>query len=179
MSHELEHPFAFYGHSMGALIGFELSRECYRRYNVGPLQLFVSGRGPKGRNTGSPIFTLPDDDFVAELRRLNGTPKELLANPETRDLFLPVLRADFKVIGTYEYLPDKLLPCPITAYGGLQDKDVPIESLRAWEKETSAACMVRMLPGDHFFILDSDKDFISVLRADVLGALHSPAMQGA
>src|SRR5215470_10036153 len=80
MSHELEHPFAFYGHSMGALIGFELSRECYRRYNVGPLQLFVSGRGPKGRNTGSPIFTLPDDDFVAELRRLNGTPKELLAN---------------------------------------------------------------------------------------------------
>jgi medium-chain acyl-[acyl-carrier-protein] hydrolase len=170
---ELQEPFAFYGHSMGATISFELARELQRRYKTGPMHLFVSGRrAPHVPDADPPTFSLPHDEFVAELRRLNGTPQELLENPETTELFLPIVRADFEVIETYEYHPGERLACPITVYGGLQDQDVPIENLRAWQEHTSGAFKIRMFPGDHFFIHGSSAQFLESLRGDVLSALQ-------
>lgn len=168
-------PYALFGHSMGSLISFELARELRRRHFAAPQWLFLSGRSaPNVANRETPIFNLPEEAFIAEVRRFNGTPEEVFDNPETRKLFLPVLRADLEMLDTYEYYPEERLSCPITVYGGLQDTDAPVESLRAWEEHTSASCKLRMFAGDHFFIHGPGMAFIDVLRRDVLSALHDP-----
>lgn len=173
MHSEIQHPFAFYGHSMGGTISFELARELHRRYGTGPVHLFVSGRrAPHVPDTDPPTFNLPHDEFVAEIKRLNGTPKELLENPETTELFLPLLRADFELLETHQYQPGARLSCPITVYGGLQDADVPAEKLRAWQELTSGAFNIRMLPGDHFFIHNFSTQFLESLCRDVLSAVQ-------
>lgn len=173
---ETEGRFAFWGHSMGAMISFELARELRRRRLPGPRGLFLSGRtAPHALITDVPMFSLPEDEFIAELQRLNGTPKTLFENPETRQLFLPAIRADFEVVETYQYVPEAPLPCPIYAYGGVQDTDVTRERLSAWQKHTSARCRVRMFSGDHFFIHNPASGFLYALRDDALElATHSP-----
>lgn len=168
---ELSPAFVFWGHSMGALISFELARELRRRGQPGPLALFVSGRvAPQIPDPDPPTFNLPEQEFIAELRRLNGTPGELLDRPELREFFLPTIRADFELVDTYVYESGDPLACAIHAYGGLQDATVPIADLRAWQKQTSGAFKVRMFPGDHFFIHTS-ADFVHALRRDVLDVL--------
>jgi medium-chain acyl-[acyl-carrier-protein] hydrolase len=169
---EPQGPFAFWGHSMGALISFELARELRRAGQRGPQALLVSGHGaPQIPETDPPIFKLPEQEFVAELRRFNGTPKELLENPELTQLFLPTIRADFEVVETYVYEPDEPLACPIHAYGGLEDPSVPAEHLKEWQKLTSGPCKVRMFPGDHFYIHTCAADVINMLRRDFLDRL--------
>ncbi len=140
-------PFVLYGHSMGALISFELARELRRRHSIGPRQLFLSGsRAPTVPRRKDLTFDLPDNEFIAELRRLNGTPSELP------------------------------LSCPITAYGGLDDEFVSLESLREWQKQTSELCKQNMFPGDHFFIHKAQSTFINVLRKDVLATLYGSSV---
>lgn len=91
----------------------------------------------------------------------------MLEDPETVKLFLPTTRADFQIVETYLYRPEDPLACAIYAYGGLQDADVPAESLSAWEKQTSSRFRARMLPGDHFFIHGSTLNLINVLHRDL------------
>jgi|SRR5579859_4299095 len=165
-------PYALYGHSMGALIAFELAHELLRRRCAGPQHLFVSGhRAPQRPRTGRALFRLPHDEFIGELGKLNGTPREVLDNPELMELFIGPLRADFEIVDTYEYHPAAQLPCPITVYGGLEDKEVPAESCRAWQEQTSASCKVRMVSGDHFFIREPRPEFIAAFQDDILGAV--------
>ena len=171
-------PYALYGHSMGALIAFELTRELIRRRCAGPQHLFVSGhRAPQWPRTGPKTFCLPHDEFIGELSRLNGTPKEILDSPELMELFIGLLRADFELVETYEYCPAAPLSCPITVYGGLNDKEVPVESCHAWQEQTSASCKVRMFSGDHFFIRDPKPEFRSVFHNDILGAVPASPLQ--
>ena len=148
-----DRPFAFFGHSLGALICFELGRQMRRQYGVHPLRLFVSAaRAPQIPLPGPPIHALPENEFLAQLRRLNGTPEELLANQELMEIMAPVLRADFALYETYEYSTEPPLNCPITAFGGLDDRKVGDGDLEAWRTQTSATFSRRMLPGDHFFM---------------------------
>lgn len=171
---EIQPPFIFYGHSMGALVSFELARELFRRYGDGPSHLFLSGHGAPHLPKSEPdTFNLPDSEFIANLKRLNGTPLQLLNDPEARQIFLPMLRADFEVVNTYEYRDAQPLLCPLSIYGGLQDMDVPVASLSAWEVHTSATCKVRLFEGDHFFIHDSRSEFVQILRNDVLSGYPS------
>jgi medium-chain acyl-[acyl-carrier-protein] hydrolase len=155
----LDRPFAFFGHSMGAKLAFELARLLSRR-GFEPAHLFVSGaRGPQIPRTEPPTYTLSGPEFVEKLRDLNGTPNEVLEHPELMGLMIPLLRADFELVQTYDYNPGPLLRCPITAYGGLKDRDVLKEQLAAWGRETSSAFALRMFPGDHFFI-NSDRALV-------------------
>lgn len=164
----LRENYAFWGHSMGALISFELARELRRRSHALPGALFVSGhRAPQIPPTEPPLFNLPEEDLISQLKRLNGTPRELLEDPEILQLFLPTLRADFQITGTYAYQPEDPLACAIYAYGGLQDKDVPIGSLQAWQHQTSRKFTARMFPGGHFFIQGSTPNLINTLSRDV------------
>jgi surfactin synthase thioesterase subunit len=174
MGPELTVPYALYGHSMGALISFELSWELIRRYGDGPQHLFVSGRSaPQWPRLEPPTFHLPHDDFIAELRRLNGTPPDVLDNPDLIKLFLGVLRADFEAVETYEYRSRGPLDCPITVYCGLQDEDVSQESCRAWRDQTTSCCEIRMLNGDHFLVRDPQPEFVNAFRNDILSAVPS------
>ncbi|ASC71013.1 Linear gramicidin dehydrogenase LgrE [Halomicronema hongdechloris C2206] len=148
----LDKPFAFFGHSMGALLSFEVARRL-RRLQRQPGQLFISGRrAPQWPDPDPPIHALPEAEFIAELRRLNGTPAAVLENRELMQLLLPTLRADFAVLETYGYEPAPPLNCPIAAFGGLQDPDVTCEMLEAWRQQTCSGFSLQMLPGDHFFL---------------------------
>lgn len=148
-----DRPFAFFGHSMGALLSFELARYLRRLGRPAPLHLFVSGHGaPHLPDRNPPLHALPDDQFVARLRELNGTPEEVLRHQELLQLLIPVLRADFAVCETYVYQPEPPLDCPISAYGGLGDGYVNREELAAWQAQTTGRFSVRMFPGDHFYL---------------------------
>ncbi|MEW6496027.1 MAG: thioesterase II family protein [Cyanobacteriota bacterium] len=149
----LDKPFAFFGHSMGGLISFELTRLLRREYNLSPVHLFVSGhRAPQIPDSDPPIHNLPESAFLEELRHLNGTPTAVLENAELMQLFLPTLRADFSVVETYAYRPEPPLQCPITVFGGLQDLEASCDELEAWREQTNNSFVLQMFPGDHFFL---------------------------
>lgn len=149
----LDKPFAFFGHSLGAVVSFELARQLRKRQWPEPVGMFVSAcRAPQLLEPGPVRHTLAEPDFLEELRRLNGTPRAVLEDAELMQLLLPVLRADFAVYETYQYLPEPPLRCPITVLGGLQDSGVRRGDLEAWRVQTRAACTLRMLPGDHFYL---------------------------
>lgn len=178
MGCETHIPYALYGHSMGALISFELGRELFRRHHTGPEHLFVSGRrAPSWPHNEPTTFNLPHDEFIEKIRELKGTPRDILDNPELMELFMGLLRADFQAVETYEYSAGERVSCPITVYGGLQDENVPVESCRAWQEQTSANFKVRMFTGDHFFIRNPTPEFISAFRSDVLGAVPASRVQ--
>ena len=167
LSH-LNRPFAFFGHSMGATIAFELARHLRGEYGCVPLHLFVSGcRAPQLPRKTTPIYNLPESEFIAELRRLNGTSDEVLENPELIRLLIPTLRADFEVCGTYEYQAESPLDCPISTYGGLQDPDIGRTDLEAWSEQTTESVSVRMLPGGHFYINAPNSRLLQILLEDL------------
>src|SRR5262249_18500077 len=126
-------PFAFFGHSMGAVLGFEVARQLRREDRVQPVQLFVSGsRAPQVPDDRPPIYDLSEPDLLEELRLLNGTPRELLEDADVIQFMLPLLRADFELIETYAYTPDAPLDVPISAFSGLQDEEVAREDVESW-----------------------------------------------
>lgn len=149
----LDKPFAFFGHSMGAMIAFELTRLLRREGEALPAHLFLSGSSaPQYPVPQRHIYDLPEPELLEELRRLNGTPKEVLENPELMQLMLPIIRADFAVCQTYVAPEELPLDCPVTVFGGLQDVDVTREGLSAWRQQTTAPFSLWMLQGDHFFL---------------------------
>jgi medium-chain acyl-[acyl-carrier-protein] hydrolase len=164
----LDIPFAFFGHSMGALIAFELARRLRHRRYPDPHLLIASGRrAPQLPDTEPATYNLPRDEFIAELHRINGTPKEVLEHAELMELMLPLLRADFQLIQTYQYLADDPLDCPITAFGGSQDFDVTRDLLLPWEEQTRSCFALRMLPGGHFFLRSSQALLLGLLAKEL------------
>ncbi|HKU73641.1 MAG TPA: alpha/beta fold hydrolase [Pyrinomonadaceae bacterium] len=153
----LDKPFCFFGHSMGALTGFELARLLRREGRPQPSHLFVSGATAPQIEDAHPVnYDLPEPEFVDVLRRLNGTPSEVLENEELLQLMLPTLRADFELLQVYKYEDEPPFSFPITAFGGLQDAEVSRQDLEGWRVHTAATFILRNFPGDHFF-LHSDR----------------------
>jgi medium-chain acyl-[acyl-carrier-protein] hydrolase len=161
----LDLPLALFGHSMGAILCFELARLLRNRYGVGPTHLFVSARrAPQFPDPRPPLRHLPDARFIAEIdRRYNGLPREVLANAELMELLLPMLRADVQMIETYAYEPDLPLDCPITAFGGLEDSDLRIEDLEGWRAHTNSRFETKVFPGDHFFVQSVPKEILGTI----------------
>jgi|SRR5581483_3460586 len=150
---DLNEPFAIFGHSMGALVGYELARRLYTRVGLQPRRLFVSGYSAPGwKRSSRSVHELPDEEFIEELRRLNGTPRELLEDAELMTLALPLLRADFRLVETYQHRPFPLLSCPVSAYGGTADKEVSADAIPAWRSFTKGPFRSQLFEGDHFFI---------------------------
>lgn len=167
----IDKPFAIFGHSVGALIGFEVARELRRRSLQLPFHLFVSGcEAPTTTSTSPFTYDLPEPEFMAELRRLNGTPREILENPEMMNLLIPLLRADFELVQNYDYTPDLPLPFPITAFGGLQDTEVIIENIEEWSQQTTRKLSLHMLAGDHFFLNENREQILRVICKQMLQA---------
>jgi len=111
---------------------------------------------------------LPTSEFILQLRRLNGTPEEVLHNAELMRVFLPILRADFAIFETYVYMAEHPpLACPISVFGGLQDPDVSYDELAAWRDYTCGAFSQRMLPGDHFFVHSAQALLLQALNQDL------------
>lgn len=149
-----DRPFAFFGHSMGARLAFDITRRLQEQKREMPAQLFISGcRAPRIPDPEPPIHELPEKEFIDELRIYNGTPKSVLENDELMTLYMPTLRADFGLCASHPLLqPEPLLSCPMSIYGGLQDHKLPKKELEAWRAYTQETFLLRMFPGDHFFI---------------------------
>jgi medium-chain acyl-[acyl-carrier-protein] hydrolase len=164
----LDKPFALFGHSMGALVSFELARQLRRQHSPEPIHLFVSGAGaPHTRNPDPPVHELPEAAFMAELSRLNGTPKAVLEHQDLMQLMLPVLRADFAVCETYAYSAEPPLDCPISVFAGWQDAEVSRDRLEAWRDQTTGGFSLRMLPGDHFFLHTAQPLLLRILSQEL------------
>jgi len=163
-------PFAFFGHSMGALVCFELVRRLRKQYQREPIHLFISANSaPHLANLDEPLSALAEDILVQKVKELNGSAAEFLDIPELREVFLPVLRADFALCETYGYHPDEPLHCPVTVLGGLNDKTVSRADLEAWKIYTTGPFRVRMFPGDHFYIHRCRDVLLEVLARELNG----------
>jgi medium-chain acyl-[acyl-carrier-protein] hydrolase len=157
-------PYAFFGHSMGSHIAFELARALRRKFVPGPVHLFASGRhAPQLPDAHKAIHALPDDEFIEELRLLQGTPDEVLRHPELMQLLTPILRADFAVCETYEYRDEAPLSCPITALGGADDAEASETELAAWETQTARRFDMLMFPGNHFFLHEARREVAAAI----------------
>jgi surfactin synthase thioesterase subunit len=165
-------PFAFFGHSMGALIAFEMARKLRSESLPHPVHLFVSGaRPPHEVCVDKPMHTEPDQILLERLLPMNGIPEEVLRNPELRDLVLPTLRADVELCETYIYAEQEPLSCPITAFGGCEDKFVPPKHLEGWEAHTRSRFRVRSFFGGHFYLNLGRQELLREISEELLGTL--------
>lgn len=175
----LDKPFALFGHSMGARIGFELARR-FENDGIDAAHLFASaGVAPQLPRDKKPIHELEDREFAEELRRLNSVPEAVLENTELREIFFPVLRADFAIVETYRHTPGEPLSCPIAVFGGLEDDGVTREQLEGWKEQTRGAFTLRMFPGDHFFLQSQRGPLLRMLSRFLTPIVSRPAQDGA
>jgi medium-chain acyl-[acyl-carrier-protein] hydrolase len=146
---DFEAPLALFGHSMGALVAYEIAR----RLPGEPDCLYVSAhRAPQLPNRDVAIHALPEERFIQELRRLNGTPEAVLSHRELRELTLPVLRDDFALAHAYSHTPEPILRCRVVAFGGRDDPAVREHEVAAWRAVTTGPFRMHMVPGDHLSI---------------------------
>lgn len=141
-------PFAFLGHSMGAMVAFETAR----LLPMAPIALFASARRAPCAGPG-PLRDTGDDALIRELTMLSGTDAAILGDPELLEVLLPVIRADFRAVQAYRYHPGSKLSCPVVALLGDSDPLVSAEEAARWAEVTTAGCNVHVFEGDHFYFV--------------------------
>ncbi|MFD0279719.1 thioesterase II family protein [Kitasatospora sp. NPDC127111] len=156
-----ELPLTFLGHSMGAVIGFELTRRLEAEGH-GPVRLFASGRRAPSTFRQENTFR-SDDAILAEVRRLSGTASALLGDDEMMRAALPALRADYKAVEAYRCAPGVTVDCPITVLTGDSDPKTTLDEAKAWADHTTEPLDLRVFTGGHFFISERSKDVMKVL----------------
>lgn len=150
----VEPPYAVFGHSVGAMLAFELVRQVRSQGGPPPVHLFVSGRhAPQLPSPDEDLRDVPTPRLAAALRQLGGTPELVLNDPDLLASTLTLLRADLSVNETYEYVPQPLLDLPITAFAATADPRADCEQIAAWRAQTSRGFQQHVLPGGHFAIL--------------------------
>jgi surfactin synthase thioesterase subunit len=167
---------AIFGHSLGAVIGLELARALQRR-GTPPLEhLFVSGRPWPGLAAPSlePIWSADDADLLAAMGRRFGSLDTSLSHPEIRDVVLPALRADLRLLDAHRHAPDAPLRCPLTVFAGTTDPGTDADALAGWRGETTAAFELLDFPGGHFFV-ESHRAAVVAAVAARLPARDLPA----
>lgn len=157
-------PYAVFGHSMGALTGYELARALRRNGRREPALLIASGAvAPHVALHAEPLHALPTDRLTATLRGYRATPDTLLEEPELLELFLPALRADFAVVETYRFHPDHPLSCPIAVFRGAADREMSHARCLAWADLTAAPTVQRCFEGGHLFIEENRQSVLDAL----------------
>ncbi|MET9560226.1 MULTISPECIES: thioesterase II family protein [Streptomyces] len=167
-----------FGHSMGAVVAFEVARRMEREDGVSPAALVVSGRrAPSCRREEESVHLRTDEGVIAELKRLNGTDNSLLDDEELVRMFLPPLRADYRAVETYAYAPGPPLGCPVTVFTGDRDPQVTMDEALAWREHTTGAFDLEVFEGGHFYLSSDPATTLdrleSVLRAHGTGPAAS------
>lgn len=157
-------PYALFGHSLGALVAFEVAVQLMQQQAPQPLVVFASGaHAPSRRDTERFARLRTDRELRAELVRLQGTPTSVLDDAELMELTLPILRADFAVAGSYVCPPGRHILAPLHVLAGTEDSTTP-ETLHAWRQHTKAEFELSMLAGGHFFIQSREAELLQLLE---------------
>lgn len=159
-------PVAFFGHSLGATLAFEVALGMPEP----PLVLFASGRRAPSRQRPEDeyVHRLDDDGIIAELRRLSGADNPILKDAELRALFLPTLRSDYIAVETYRPPAGATLDCPITVVTGDADPVTTLDNARAWSTHTTSAFEMEVLPGGHFYLEEHPTEVVEIVRRTLL-----------
>jgi surfactin synthase thioesterase subunit len=156
-------PFVFWGHSMGAILAYLVTRRLQARGLRLPDHLFLSGcRAPVLGPDPIIYHHLPKDRFLEELKKMGGSPEELLENADVMNLYEPIIRADFRAVETYEYTPGVPLSIPITTMIGRADR-IKREEALAWRTETDKDIVLKEFSGGHFFIFEHEHLLMRVM----------------
>jgi medium-chain acyl-[acyl-carrier-protein] hydrolase len=160
----LDKPYVVYGHSVGALLAFELVQSLRDSNCRLPNFIVVSSSpAPQLKFNRNAISNLPDNEFLERLKAYNGLPDSLTNNNELLSVFMPMLRADLTVFETYTYREQPPLKCPIIALGGIYDPIVSKHDLAAWYNQTTSLFTLNFFEGDHFFIKNKNNNFLTFL----------------
>jgi surfactin synthase thioesterase subunit len=158
-------PYVLFGHSMGSVIALELAHKIRDNNLPGPKHIFFSGRSAPQvpRDNKRTLHHLSDERFKEEVMKLGGTPKEFFQHPELLEIFLPLLKGDFRLTETYVHKEkDSPLDCNITVLSGKQDEDTP-EEVEAWKIHTTGTCDIHYYEGGHFFLHDEADKVINLI----------------
>jgi medium-chain acyl-[acyl-carrier-protein] hydrolase len=171
LANEFEQPFALFGHSVGALLAFELARHLARS-GIIPIYLVVSGRASPRLSPGRQlVHELPNEQLIETVRnQYGGITESLVREPGLLDLVVPILRADLQLAETYEYIWAQPLSCPIAAIAGQSDHTIDTEGLAAWRNETTSSFTAARLAGGHFYLL-ADPRRVTTFIADLIDSL--------
>lgn len=156
-------PLAFFGHSMGAVLAYEVALRMQRAGLPSPVRLFASGRRAPSRYRDERVHEGTDAEIVAELRKLGGPNPAILADPEMLEIILPAVRSDYTAIERYRHEPGHKLDCPVTALVGDNDPRVTIDEARAWAEHTTGPFDLEIFPGDHFYLIDHGPRVIDLI----------------
>lgn len=161
-------PFAFFGHSMGGLVAYELTRELRERGSRGPMRLVVSASAAPGTPRVRRSLAGADDAAVCEeLRDLGGTPEWVLDDEDLMAMALPAVRADYAALDSYRPRQHAPVDVPITVLGGRDDPIVPPEHLEGWRRATTAGARTRLYPGGHFYLHDHAEHILASVESEV------------
>jgi pyochelin biosynthesis protein PchC len=167
--------FAFFGHSMGAILAFEVARRIAREDGRGPAHLFVSGRPAPPRHRHHNLHRAGNPAFIAELASLGGTDPRILQDSEVLELILPAMRGDYTASETYRFEPGPPLSCDITAMTGDHDALNTTAEAAAWSAHTTGAFTLRVYPGGHFYLDDCRAQVLEMISSSLAGSAASPS----
>jgi len=171
----LDRPFALFGHSMGALIVFEVARELRRRFAASPSALFVSGARAPQLPSGRRTYDLPDDELAGEIAWPHAADGEPVPASEVLEVMLPLVRADLELAQTYEHRPEPPLRCPIVAFCGAADAEVGVEDAAAWRAQTVGRFALHVLEGDHFFVHSAQSRLLELIASELAAPSQPPS----
>lgn len=168
----MDRPLAFFGHSMGATLAFEVAVRMQTELAVSPLMLFVSGRRAPSRHRNESIHQCADEGIIAELKALNGTDPHVFHDQELLRMILPAIRSDYTAAETYRWQDGPELNCPIVVLTGDDDPKVAPDEAQAWRDHTTGPFELHAFPGGHFYLTQHAPRLIS-LMSERLEALNS------
>jgi surfactin synthase thioesterase subunit len=150
-----DRPVAFFGHSMGALLAFEVTRRFERELGVSPAALFLSGRRAPSRHRDEHVDLTGDAGLLAEIQELSGTDPQLLGDDEMLQMIMEPLRADYRALGDYRFAPQPPVHCPVAVLTGVDDPRTSEDEATSWREHTTGEFDLRVFPGGHFFISEN------------------------